>query len=575
MQRTQRDYFQPLVIDRERQCFRHPAAVQQTPTTLFSDFPITTSVEYNRVVKPERIKLLCILALLLVITPLVFRYACGSSDNNGVNSNAIPWASALDVWEWVILIVLWLNVLGLIFRLLPMITGCPSAVQSSRVCTLDGVVALGCSSPFSSEDDTILLRSLLGRTCTVFHTTGGRHAIQGLYVDAILNERRIKGEAQRRNAWLGWMKFLHALVDVTLLVKEERLAAAAKKAEKQEHEGEGSETEPVDLGSPALSRAEETRPTSASGHYRPLYTQGDQEGRIVTKEPFQEPRSPPQSFRDVGVLLDSTRNVPEEKRQRVVSWGQNQVAAGPLSRGYSIASPGSSPRAGTNSTSGGPDRMLSGGGSRGLRARLEQIAEQEDEEKELDDEDAPRPVSSALETEEVDDDDIEMAALRCSRDPADHDQSHPVLELFSDKAQEPQNKDDMVQVKAQDKNREGGEPSGRRISPAISSRQHTASGTYRRVSREIPIDLDLSAHQQKAPSSKGLKSHADFIISPSKSPRPLSTRETIISTAYLRPHGLANLELNLSDLIPMIHFLDAWLQELKQYESGFDYFNPR
>jgi hypothetical protein len=69
-------------------------------------------------------------------------------------------------------------------------------------------VVLGLCSPFVSEDNTILLRSLLGRTCTMLHTCGGRHNIQGLYVDTIMNERRLKGERHRKNIWLGWMAFL-------------------------------------------------------------------------------------------------------------------------------------------------------------------------------------------------------------------------------------------------------------------------------------------------------------------------------------------------------------------------------
>lgn len=73
---------------------------------------------------------------------------------------------------------------------------------------VSGKVVIGLCSPYVSEDNTILLRSLLGRTCTLLHTCGGRHDIHGLYVDCIMNERRLQGERHRENVWLGWMTFL-------------------------------------------------------------------------------------------------------------------------------------------------------------------------------------------------------------------------------------------------------------------------------------------------------------------------------------------------------------------------------
>jgi hypothetical protein len=193
----------------------------RTPTTLFSDCPITPSDEYIKVVDPERRKLLAILAIFVFVSPLIFRYVCGSSSSPDVDSRDIEWASDIDSWEWSVLVVLWLGILGSIFRLLPMVAGRPSSVEASQKCALDGVASLGLCSPFSSEDDAILLRSLLGRTCTALHTVGSRHSFQGLYMDTILNERRIKGEANRRNIWIAWMKFLNALVDVSMLMKEQ------------------------------------------------------------------------------------------------------------------------------------------------------------------------------------------------------------------------------------------------------------------------------------------------------------------------------------------------------------------
>jgi hypothetical protein len=535
-----KDEFKPFHVNRETQFFRHPAAVQQTPTTLFADRPITPSRNYNWVIGNERRKVLFLLVFMLVITPLIFRYACGSSNNDAVPSNSIRWASNLDGWEWIILIVLWMTVLSLIFRLLPVITGGPSAVESSRGVKLDGVAALGLSSPFSSEDDTILLRSLLGRTCTVLHTCGGRHAIQGFYLDCVLNERRIKGEAQRRSLWLAWMKFLHAMVDVSLLIKEEGGVGFVA-------------VPPKNVGKERAPAESKHRNKTEEVHYRPMYTQADLKKRGATQEPAQEPRSPPKHFKDVGTLVDSNHNVPEERRQRVVSWGKDPVATGPLSKGYASASP-------SNSSSGRRNSNM-----------LDRIEEQDGDEEKDESEQRPSaaPVNSALESDEVDDDDIEMAAFRCSADPeidAEARRQAEEVPAFSDKAQ------------AQDRDKEGRD-SGRRISPAINAYTRSTAGADRRGSHAFVLSGYQPPAERAPPSedsfdARGPVSVSDFVITPNNKTRPLSQREQTISSAYLRPHSLPNLELNMSDLFPMIHLLDTWLSELRTHESGYDYFNP-
>jgi hypothetical protein len=533
-----RDSFKPFIIDREGQCCKHPAPVQQTPTTLFSDSPITPTEKYNKVVTPERTKLLLVLIVMLLVCPLVFRYACGSSNNDAVSSQAINWAGNLDPWEWVIVLVIWVGVVGFMFRLLPMITGGPSSIESSRQCKLDGVAALGCCSPFSTEDDTILLRSLIGRTCTVFHTTGGRHSIQGFYVDAILNERRIKGEANRRNLWISWMKFLHALVDVSLLIKEEAALEAVRSQEK-----------------PPLSPEPEPEGPAEDDAYRPIYVQGAA-GAIGVTAPAQHERNRPVSFRDVGLLLDTTRGMTESRRQQVISWSKDAQSR-PLSMSMSAAQTGT-----VESTKDGPSRHVH---------NLAQIAENEDEEeKELDDDSdshpasrvggpATVPVQSALEAAEVDDDDIEMAAFRC----ADDADFRPEAEAESPDSGHFSEKSNPIRS------------SRKRISPALHGGPRvTASGADNRASSAIVIDMRVPGQAESTP-GRGAVVGGDFPITPNKKPRPMSQREQVISTAYLRPHGLANLELNMSDLVPMIHLLDAWLGEIKKNEWTYNYHNQK
>lgn len=194
----------------------------KVPTTLFSDRPIKPTDEYCRLVDRERALILFLLAIIVLAGPLIFRYLMGShtaeNDDDGTQSR---WGAEMDPWEWSIGMVLFFGFIGTVFRLLPFVCGRPSSFESSRYCVLDGTVGLGMCSPFASEDDTVLLRSLLGRTCTVLSTVGSRHAIHGLYLDVIMNERRIKGEAQRKAIWIAWMNFLSTLVSVSLKMKEE------------------------------------------------------------------------------------------------------------------------------------------------------------------------------------------------------------------------------------------------------------------------------------------------------------------------------------------------------------------
>jgi hypothetical protein len=352
-----------------------------TPTTLFSDCHIVPTEEYKKVVDPQRRRLLFVLLFFVLIAPLMFRYACGSSNERGVDSTTIPWGSGVDGWEWSVMVVLWLGILGSIFRLLPMVAGRPAAVESSQRCRLDGMAALGLVSPFSSEDDAILLRSLLGRTCTAFHTIGSRHSMQGLYVDCVLNERRIKGEANRRNCWLAWMKFLNALVDVALLMKEEAIITPetgctpvtsfravpppppprpspptapespiqkAPAKERDHYLPVAPQTEPRALyvqGSVTNSGATQStpHPRRASGMYNavpfptiapppaPPSGPATQNKPVPAAAPTQPKSAMQPTFRDIRASLDTAMHVSAGTRSRLSSWSKDKTGGRPLS----------------------------------------------------------------------------------------------------------------------------------------------------------------------------------------------------------------------------------------------------
>lgn len=124
------------------------------------------------------------------------------------------WGKNLDWIEWVVIMVIFFDTFGNVLRGLPVVSGRPTEIESSRTCMIEGILCMGCFSPFVSEDEAIFLRSLLGRTTTIFHTVGGRHTMQGIYIDCILNEKRGKGEENRKRLWLAWLKFITTLARI-------------------------------------------------------------------------------------------------------------------------------------------------------------------------------------------------------------------------------------------------------------------------------------------------------------------------------------------------------------------------
>jgi len=573
---------------------------ERTPTTLFSDCPITPSEEYNKVINPERRKLLFILALFVVITPLMFRYVVGSSNEQDVNSADVKWGSDIDGFEWTVLVVLWLGMLGSIMRLLPVVSGRPSAIESSQKCSLDGIASLGLCSPFSSEDDAILLRSLLGRTCTAFHTVGSRHSFQGLYVDTILNERRIKGEAYRRNVWLAWMKFMNSLVDVCLLIKEQQA---------MQHEADAG----IELATPGNRTSTHDddhdlfcASMDSVAPYRALYVEGvlgkggvpaaarSRQYSIESAGSVTTPRKPA-TFRDIGAVFDASSGVSDAQHQRLRDW---QQAGTPLSAGMALASPAriqASPfdHRSANSHRAGPRRATristfstddNDGGDKRLNRILSKIAEnamEEENEEEfnlaggMDSQKAGNRGMQRLLSEDSELDgsegtiatfshDIELTGLGLDRGFSGD------LDRLS-KSNSPMRRSPRARTESHEHSIHSTQGQSPRVAAPSTGGSRAASQGISPLS-VLTIDiLDPSTWLEPA----SAYTEKSFPISATPQARGITPRQAYIAASYTRPHGISNLELNMADLVPMISFLDGWLAEMQENEWTYDYHNPK
>jgi hypothetical protein len=181
------------------------------PRTLLSSEPIRDSKEYSQAIRRERYLIITILCIIVLCGPLVFRYCLGCRTND---NKAPIWGGDLDYFEVYILLALFSNMTGAIIRLLPVVCGGPATIESVKQIKLEGEVALCVVAPFCAEGDEMLLRSMLGRTCTLFHTISSRHVLHGLYVDVTMNEKRLKGEANRKKLFFEWMGFLTTLIKI-------------------------------------------------------------------------------------------------------------------------------------------------------------------------------------------------------------------------------------------------------------------------------------------------------------------------------------------------------------------------
>lgn len=200
--------------------------------SLFASTPIQVSGEYKSLIFKERGIFLLNMVVLVIFGPLVFRYALGA--------NQYVWAAGVNSVEWFILMVIFLDTLNSIFRGLPMVSGKPTELEATRGVSVHGTVVIGNCSPFVSEDEAIFLRALIGKTCTVFNTCAGRHSLHGLYVDTVLNEKRLKGEEHRKAMWLAWMTFINSMIQLCLKIKHREYTQEVESAQEAAETGEGA-----------------------------------------------------------------------------------------------------------------------------------------------------------------------------------------------------------------------------------------------------------------------------------------------------------------------------------------------
>ena len=190
--------------------------------TIIRKKDIIANPEHATVLGAIRWKIVIILMIQIILSPLIFRFVMGVQPEDSDRK----WGHQLDVFDYILLTTLWLGLVAQFIRDMPLFSGTPTKLESSSSIECDGVVSMGLVSPFAGEADVILLRNLLGRTVTALKTVDSRHNLVGLYVDMILNERRVKLESQRKKLWVAWMKFLNRMVDICIRMKENEQMAA-------------------------------------------------------------------------------------------------------------------------------------------------------------------------------------------------------------------------------------------------------------------------------------------------------------------------------------------------------------
>jgi hypothetical protein len=231
--------------------------------SLFSSSSIEITPEYAQIISKERAIFLFNLLIITVVSPLVFRYVMGS-----YGSDQVVWGAGINEIEWTILLVAFFDSFNNILRGLPMVSGKPTQVESTNGVSCHGTAVIGNCSPFVAEDEAIFLRGLLGKTCTAFNTCAGRHTIKGLYVDTILNEKRLKGEEHRKVLWLSWMKFINSMIQLCLKIKLRQeqqqqnqfhegpdLSSSVDDVDHQEQgQGQGQSSHPITQSQPNIPR---------------------------------------------------------------------------------------------------------------------------------------------------------------------------------------------------------------------------------------------------------------------------------------------------------------------------------
>jgi hypothetical protein len=437
----------------------------------------------------------------------------------------------------------------------------------------------------------------------MFHTVGSRHSIQGFYMDAILNERRIKGEISRRNCWIAWMKFLHALVDVSLLMKEEAAKDSALAAVyATDSERFKSPATPQGRAPPMPPREAPSSPLFSG---RALYVEGAIDPRgcpVSVRRSYRASSrssehmssrdvSAKVSFKDIASSLDSAKGVMVQHRGHLTTLGRDELSGQTLGPSTAMAWPPA-----VRSSAG-----LTTGPGAFVGRPLFKINEVSTPSGDSVDRSVPMSWTSYSAAEAPmtlsSGDSSRMPAL-CAVDSnagplsADVSEVTPASGGYVTDSSGPVSQEEGFRCCLSEESCRAGENSERMGSgppdsaattltlstrsngPAFSPAQAlynvfatTAEPRSPRSEVHVVTPSDNMIHHPPA--------IATFPVTPSQRPRAMTDRQNQIAASYLRPHGIPNLELSMADIIPMIDFLDAWLDEMKENEWTYDYHKPK
>ena len=124
------------------------------------------------------------------------------------------WGTGLTGVDLLVIVVMFLETFGAVCKLSPVMVGGPTETFKHKDVQVVGTAACSLMTPIVSENEAILLRTCLGRTLTCFHGIGGRHVIQGFYIDVFLDEFRGKNPLKRPGMWCAWVEFVAFLCKI-------------------------------------------------------------------------------------------------------------------------------------------------------------------------------------------------------------------------------------------------------------------------------------------------------------------------------------------------------------------------
>eukprot|EP01038_Epipyxis_sp_PR26KG_P015527 gene15527-20960_t len=166
--------------------------------------------------KEKKERALFLFAFSVITAPLGFRYIIACSVTSSIDAakmadpsieNVIT-ISSLSSADWTVIIVTFIYTCCTLGRLASILGGLPTNPKASSKVTCHGSSVLVTCTPIVAENEPVFLRNLIGRCSLALHTINGRHAINGLYLDAICNERRNAGDDKRLSLWAAWILFI-------------------------------------------------------------------------------------------------------------------------------------------------------------------------------------------------------------------------------------------------------------------------------------------------------------------------------------------------------------------------------